>query len=68
MINVTKHVQVPEHRILTESEKKALFDKYNTVKETQVSVLYTCIPLVYCPYKSPVTLLNLLYYCTMYNS
>lgn len=38
-MNVTEHVLVPEHQVLTNAEKKDLLLTY-TVKETQVSVLY----------------------------
>lgn len=38
-MNVTEHVLVPEHQVLTDAEKKDLLVTY-TVKETQVSVLY----------------------------
>jgi hypothetical protein len=37
-VNVTEHVLVPEHQVLTAAEKKDLLATY-TVKETQVSVL-----------------------------
>lgn len=35
LVNVTKHVLVPEHQVISPEETKALLEKY-TAKETQV--------------------------------
>ena len=37
LINITKHVLVPQHIILTNSEKKELVQKYSLKKESQLA-------------------------------
>jgi DNA-directed RNA polymerase I, II, and III subunit RPABC1 len=36
LVNITKHVLKPKHRVLTDQEKKRLLKKYN-IEEKQVS-------------------------------
>ena len=39
LVNITKHVLKPKHRVLTDQEKQRLLKKYN-IDEKQVSFLF----------------------------
>lgn len=57
LVNISRHVLVPEHKPLTDDEKKSLLDRY-TVKETKVSIsIQICIPLKSFAFGEDLTLL-----------
>ena len=45
LINITKHILVPKHSILTDSEKKDLLTKYSIKRDTQLPKLYVTDPI-----------------------
>ena len=45
LINITKHILVPKHSILNDSEKKDLLTKYSIKRDTQLPKLYITDPI-----------------------